>query len=942
MRKPTVFPVSRFLLAALLCTLGIGSRAADAPSAAPPASASTTAPVAPEISKRRIEDITVTANRTESAAQDTPIAISAFTGETIEKFGLRNQTDLQNLVPSTTIQPYDSAVRGVGRNFRNLGGDPGVATYMNGVYSEDLYTATIGSYWDMERIEVLRGPQGTLYGRNAVGGAMNFIYNKPTDKLEARVKTVLGNFNAREIYGMVNVPIWQDRLDARLAISKRKHDGYVNEIGRGQDLDSGDEGNLALSLRIRPIDRVEINFRNNEARVDRIMGGADGGGLIALYGEAFGGKSRDYKNIVFGYRQINRAQSDSTANDFFDARNPVYSFRNPSTGASIEAQNLRPGIDSAQLDGLNNKGRGLTLSPTKCLFKNRKNIKGSDECAQTNGFNSEKFDQHGSQTDITFAATDNLRFKYIYGFNDLSYQRITDDDSTFSTQHDRQFYVNHEATYTSNEFQAFYEPLKNVTVTSGIFFYGAKINQRGDFYSSVNDPQFSQPATDFGIAEAIFGTPDMVGLYSARTQAGGDKAAKGVFGVALGPWLGDPGNTRLHHGPRTSATDLEYGTRTHRDAFAAYTQGVWTINPEFALTVGVRYAEDKLEGEENLFRYTELPLTNVSDPEGLPSLADFNVLRGALDPDTLQPTGAVPVYTTGIPFSLSVFRKLRRTDQKYTGRINLDWRPNDTTLVYGSVTTGYRAGGFNLVFFSTTATYNPEKLIAYELGLKGTYLDGTLQVDASAFLYDYSTIHTFGTEVSLAGGTTTSVLEAPGARITGLEADVVWLPTEHLTLGGNVSFTPSEYTKSLRLADGADPNTPDKLFNGTDRLENIKGNQLLQVPDYKGAAYASYEFNLGEYGKLIATGTYSLISSVYFSPFQAKVEKAPGYDRFDARLTWTSTDDKWTASAFVDNVFDKVSIRQILINGQETGFNRTAQLTEPRLIGIEAAYTFGK
>ena len=162
MRKPTVFPVSRFLLAALLCTLGIASRAADAPSATPPASASTTAPVAPEISKRRIEDITVTANRTESAAQDTPIAISAFTGETIEKFGLRNQTDLQNLVPSTTIQPYDSAVRGVGRNFRNLGGDPGVATYMNGVYSEDLYTATIGSYWDMERIEVLRGPQGTL------------------------------------------------------------------------------------------------------------------------------------------------------------------------------------------------------------------------------------------------------------------------------------------------------------------------------------------------------------------------------------------------------------------------------------------------------------------------------------------------------------------------------------------------------------------------------------------------------------------------------------------------------------------------------------------------------------------------------------------------------------------------------------------------------------
>ena len=127
----------------------------------------------------------VTAERREASIQDTSISITAFNGEFLDDFGIRNQEDLQNFVPATTIQPYDATVRGVGRNFRALGGDPGVATYMNGIYSEDLLTATAATFFDVERIEVLRGPQGTLYGRNAVGGAIN-ILKEPTDEFEGR------------------------------------------------------------------------------------------------------------------------------------------------------------------------------------------------------------------------------------------------------------------------------------------------------------------------------------------------------------------------------------------------------------------------------------------------------------------------------------------------------------------------------------------------------------------------------------------------------------------------------------------------------------------------------------------------------------------------------------------------------------------------------------
>ncbi len=126
-----------------------------------------------ETEGRRIEEVIVTAERRESTVSDTSISITAFTGEFIEDFGIRNQEDLQNLVPAAVIEPYDMAIRGVGRNFRSLGGDPGIATYLNGVYSEDFGIAsTEGGLFDIERIEFLRWPQGTLYGRNAIGGAV--------------------------------------------------------------------------------------------------------------------------------------------------------------------------------------------------------------------------------------------------------------------------------------------------------------------------------------------------------------------------------------------------------------------------------------------------------------------------------------------------------------------------------------------------------------------------------------------------------------------------------------------------------------------------------------------------------------------------------------------------------------------------------------------------
>ncbi len=123
-----------------------------------------------DIDRSGIEEITVTAEKRTSTVSDTSMSITAFDSSLIEDLGMQGANDLMDQLPATTRDAYDVRIRGVGRNFRALGGDPGVATYYNGIYSPDFGIAAGESYlYDVERIEVLRGPQGTLYGRNSIG-----------------------------------------------------------------------------------------------------------------------------------------------------------------------------------------------------------------------------------------------------------------------------------------------------------------------------------------------------------------------------------------------------------------------------------------------------------------------------------------------------------------------------------------------------------------------------------------------------------------------------------------------------------------------------------------------------------------------------------------------------------------------------------------------------
>ena len=927
---------------------------------------------------RQIEEVIVTAERKEASVQDTSISITAFTSEFLDDFGIRNQEDLQNFIPATTIQPYDSTIRGVGRNFRALGGDPGVATYMNGVYSEDLYTATGASFWDVERIEVLRGPQGTVYGRNAVGGAMNIIYEEPTNELDYALKSVVGNSGTQEYYGMLSGPLVEDVLTARINFSARDRDGVIKDIGpQGGDLDGLGTENTAVLFKWTPTESLTLDLRMNQMRIDRPFGGADGAGLVVLNEDGL--PSRNTTDLVPGYRRIdtaNTAPANYEQRNFYVNSKPILTFNDPFTGAAVQAQRNRPGIDMVANDGFQNAaasidGFGRTSAASAALYNScvfDDDIAGDDVCAATNGLNREQFDQDGTQFTATWEATDALQVKYIYGHNALSYYRTTDDDNTGSLFSDRQFYVNHEASYESHELQAFYGVNDTLSVTSGIFSYDAKIDQRGDFYSSVGGSRFATAYTDeTGLAELSFfgNNRPMATLHSARTVCrtaaipaascatnyGAKNPTLPNNNLYISSWDGDNGTLSdldVSHGPNTTSTDLLYHTQTKREAVAAYTQGAWDINDVFTLTMGVRWASDEVTAEENLFRYTEGGGgAFVSGAFGL-SLAAYNKLNGGLVADATAPGGfrATPkVVNGGVPIAISVYRPFNRKDTEVTGRVNLDWNLTDNSMMYLSATSGYRSGGYNLVFFSRSPTYEPENLIAYELGYKSRLLNNTVQLNGSVYYYDYENIHTVATEVapgllpnSPASAVTTSTLAAPGAEIYGVEAELLWLATDRITLGGNFSYTPSEYTEDLFLNDPSDSSRPSSLFPSFEGLvTNINGNQLLQVPDLKYTAWAGYRIPMAS-GSIDLFGVYSWIDDVYYSSFQDDAEKAPAYGRTDARATWTSDSGSWIVTAFVNNVFDDVGKLQILNNGQAEFFRQAAGTTLPRLYGMELTY----
>ena len=219
-----------------------------------------------------LEEVTVTAQKREQSMQDVPVSVSALGSSDMDKMGIESVKDIALMVPNLGVySPYGDGgapiftLRGVtSSDYSQNQGRP-VAMYIDEVH-RGVGALEMGQMFDLERVEVLRGPQGTLYGKNATGGAINLVTKKPDFEKEGYVMLGLGNYNRTEVEGAYQAPLIDDVLAGRVAVTYLKTDGYVeNVFPGGNDQNETDMWAARVNLLYTPVDNFEALLRINSA-----------------------------------------------------------------------------------------------------------------------------------------------------------------------------------------------------------------------------------------------------------------------------------------------------------------------------------------------------------------------------------------------------------------------------------------------------------------------------------------------------------------------------------------------------------------------------------------------------------------------------------------------------------------------------------------------------
>ena len=236
-----------------------------------------------------LEEIVVTAEHREVSLQETQISISAFGTEAIKELGISNGLDLFGHVPNMNVQEYQGGRSGLSFSLRGISNpetlitfDPGVSVYLDNV----LLAKNVGGMLDvaeLERIEVLRGPQGTLYGRNTMGGAVNYITRKPMNEFEGSIRATVGNYDRKDLRGMLNIPLMSadsaaGELNMRLAAASINRDGIQDnnfQPAPGQPRAPSELGTIdrtvgMIQLEWRPTDELSVLYAYDRTRIDEI------------------------------------------------------------------------------------------------------------------------------------------------------------------------------------------------------------------------------------------------------------------------------------------------------------------------------------------------------------------------------------------------------------------------------------------------------------------------------------------------------------------------------------------------------------------------------------------------------------------------------------------------------------------------------------------------
>lgn len=739
---------------------------------------------------RRLGAVLVTTQKTEESIQDVPIAVSAFDEESLDKLQLAGGPDLVKSIPNVNFTNgnfggYNFRIRGIGVDAVSTSSDAGVGVHMNDVplTSNSFFEA---EFYDVERVETLRGPQGTLYGRNATGGVVNVITAKPVfEEFQADLRLTNGNYGTLKTKGMINLPMGE-RAALRLAGSYLTRDGYVENLTTGNDIDDRDLFSVRASLAFEPTDRLRGLF-------------------IVEHFEEDDSRLRSGKQLC---------ATDPIKTSFSGI--PITAFDQVITSLGcVDAQ-----LNSAQsLGGLNNASTlgaqygflsGLVgnIDPTTGNLTNfTANIDGIEpDLRRIESVIDPTFEVE--QTLFTWKAefdlTDDLTATYLGSYNErtaISQEDYNEQSSDIPFNETAGPLIALNGAEAGAAFSALYPTLFPGGVVSdpqlgASNFYAAsdiagsyseqtthELRLQSDFSGRFNF-NLGAIAVDYEVNQG----PALQESYYVffNTSSAFNQLNNAAAGAEVLPIedFANVGNTPIENLDGVSRQYFRSITPYNLESFALFGEGYFDVTDDLTLTVGLRYTDDQKE-VLRIPTFLSKAINEIPDP-----LAGDGITKA--------------------------------TFEEVTGRIGFDWTPDwawsEDSLIYAFYSRGYKGGGINPPqpadnVSAFPATFDPEFVDSYEVGTKNTLADGALQLNATGFFYTYE-----GYQISQIVNRTSANFNVD-AEIKGLEIEGIWNPASTLVINANLGLLDAQVVDTygidvLDRTNGRDDLIALKLFPG--------------------------------------------------------------------------------------------------------------------------------
>ncbi len=904
----------------------------------------------PAIAEEDVPDIVVTAQRREESLQKVPLSVVAITGAELRNADIRDITRLEQTVPGLRIARSGPAarpaIRGVYSEAIQANSDPRIGFYIDEIYQSRLQQTT-GAFVDLERVEVQKGPQGTLFGRNSLGGNIALTSAKPTDRFDGGVALIYGNYNRVKAEAFVNLPI-TDGVALRVAGAVDRHGAYYKStVSSAADIGDLSYQFVRATLRIAPPgmdDRLEVLLRGS------------------YYDEDDRGLSSfNAKNIgAIIDPSLIRAPGGSVTYG-----GATYPFPNGYNGGNYATGRLVP-FSPVFRDGIADIGGadvGLPIpGPYGVLY----------DFQATNRVKAKNFSGV-----INFNINDDVRLRSITGYSDfLTYNRSDGDGGPIPFS---EFYFITKAVTFSQEVQLqSASPTSPLQYTLGAFYLLDKVNEAGA--TVVSGSNYTT------LTAAANGLPV---LYGSGSNCG----------FTYSP-LAAPFSCNLNN---TGSADGVGPASARTKSYAAYGQASYRIGEKLTLTAGIRYTVDEKEyrntaqiGTTFVGGYVAaqnaaavaagrpIPFPATGYRAVIPFSLDrlnFNQACGGFTSGTFGAAGTNTIVGT-VPDYL-VTRCGQRTFRYVTYRLAADYRLTPDNLIYASYSTGVHSGGFGSPFVTTAvpqgefAAFNAERAQSFEIGSKNTFFNRKLQINAAVFYTKYTNNQVQGSQfvstgpntgITIATITNSGDTEAPGAELSFIAK-----PVPRLTLRGAVNYLHARnsvaplgiFTSGLctistgsgpcatnpvearaGLGSGFFPNpfSNPELFvpvrnsagviTGYDSLFFGQKTRVQNTPDWTGSLGASYEIALG--GDATLTPEFDVLySGDYLLSASAPNVIQKAYAKVDARITFRDKNGL-SLQGFVQNLTNIATI------GRITTGTLSAQGTygDPRTYGVRLGYKF--